>query len=281
MARRIVAAIVATITLHLFHCTATAAPPEAPMLTVGIVPQQAAGALAKIWVPALDFLGKQTGYTLRFATAKDIPSFEQRLASGEYDIAYMNPYHYVVFHRAPGYRVFAKEKDTRLAGIIVVRKQDSYSTLSQLRGKTVAFPGPISFAATLLPQAEFRKLGVAIESQYVASHDSVYMAVAHGLFVAGGGIPRTFEKLNPELRDQLRILWQTVGYTPHAFAAHPRVPDEVLARLSVAMKKMQADTEGAPLLQALGFKGFVSAEDNEYDDIRRMEIATPGHPANR
>lgn len=268
----------AAVLMFMLATIASAAPQQqaTSILTIGIVPQQAAGTLAKIWVPTLDFLSKQTGYSLRFATAKDIATFEQRLAAGEYDIAYMNPYHYTVFHRAPGYRVFAKEKDTKLIGIVVVRKEDRYSDLGQLRGQTLAFPSPISFAATLLPQAEFRKLGIPIESKYVASHDSVYLAVARGLYVAGGGIPRTYAQLSPERREKLRVLWNSAEYTPHAFAAHPRISNETVARIKAVMLNMATDPEGAVLLQTLGFKGIVAAQTQEYDNISSMETSIRG-----
>lgn len=247
-----------------------------PILVFGVVPQQSVGKLAKVWTPILNFLGKESGATLRFATAKDIPTFERRLAAGEYDIAYMNPYHYTVYHRAPGYRVFAREKDKKLKGIIVVRQDSPYADISHLRDSLVAFPGPAAFAATLLPQTELQRMRVPVNAKYVASHDSVYLSVAHGLFAAGGGIPRTFENLDPALRGQLRILWSTPGYTPHAVAAHPRVPGETVERLQAAMVKMADDPQGAKLLEAIGFKGLAPAQDAEYDDIRRLDIKLPG-----
>ena len=70
----------------------------------GVVPQQAASELAETWSPVLTWLSKQAGMQLRFSTAPDIPNFEQRLAKEEYDFAYMNPYHFVVFNEAPAIR---------------------------------------------------------------------------------------------------------------------------------------------------------------------------------
>ena len=245
---------------------------ETPPLIFGVVPQQSPGELARMWTPILSFLGGKSGLPLRFATAKDIPTFEQRLAAGEYDIAYMNPYHYTVFQRAPGYRVFAKEKYKKLKGIVVVRKDSPYADISHLRDGLVAFPGPAAFAATILPQAELNRMRIPVQAKYVSSHDSVYLSVARGLFAAGGGIPRTFDNLDPALRDQLRILWYTPSYTPHAVAAHPRVPAETVERLQAAMARMADDPQGAELLKAIGFQGLVAAQDGEYNDIRRLDI---------
>ena len=56
-------------------------------LAFGIVPQQSASKLAGLWTPILAYLSQKTGYAIRFKTARDIPTFEQRLAAGDYQCA--------------------------------------------------------------------------------------------------------------------------------------------------------------------------------------------------
>ena len=85
-------------------------PPSVNVYSFGVVPQHTATVLARRWTPFLNYLSEKTGYRINFKTAKDIPTFEERLAAGEYDFAYMNPYHYIVAHRNVGYQVYAKEK---------------------------------------------------------------------------------------------------------------------------------------------------------------------------
>jgi len=246
---------------------------EAPTLSFGIVPQQAASKLAEIWGPLFAEVGRRAGVNLVFRTAPTIPAFEERLGQGEFDLAYMNPYHYVVFHEAAGYRAFVKEKDRKIKGIVVVKHDSPYRGIADLAGKTVAFPAPAAFAASILPQAEFGRLGINITSKFVASHDSVYRAVAAGLQEGGGGIQRTFEAAPPEIRAQLRVLAETPAYTPHAFAAHPRVAPAVLARVKAAMIALADDEAGRRLLEPLAMqKGFAAAEDRDWSDIRALDL---------
>ena len=241
-------------------------------LEFGVVPQQAASRLAEDWGPLLAEISKRSGVALVFRTAPTIPRFEERLSKGNYDLAYVNPYHYVVFHRVPGYQVFAKEQERKLKGILVVRKDSSYQKPADLAGKTVVFPAPAAFAASILPQAEFGRLKIPIKTKFVDSHDSVYRSVASGLQEAGGGIQRTFEATAPEVRDTLRVLSETPGYTPHAFAAHPRVPPKIIARVLAAMVSLSADEAGQHLLAPLAFKGITTAQDKEWNDIRALDI---------
>lgn len=238
----------------------------------GIVPQQSATDLARLWIPLLQEVATRSGIRLTFRTASDIPTFEERLKLGEYDLAYMNPYHYTVFSRSPGYQAFAKEKDRRLVGIVVVAKNAPLSDIRQLAGKIVAFPAPAAFAASILPRAEFSRRGIPIEPRYVISHDSVYRGVAQGVFAAGGGIKRTLEAIDPEISSQLRVLTTTPNYVPHAFAAHPRVAPETLKKIFAALSSLSNDDEGRKLLGPLSFKGIEAASDRDWDEIRRLKI---------
>jgi phosphonate transport system substrate-binding protein len=241
-------------------------------VTFGVVPQQSASKLAQQWGPFFDYLGRKAGLAIKFRTAPDIPEFERRLAAGDYDFAYMNPYHYSVFSRAPGYRAFAKAAGESLRGILVVRKDSPIRDPHELANATLAFPAPAAFAASVLTRAYLAEEGVPFTPKFVASHDSVYLGVARGLFPGGGGVVRTYESMEPSVRDQLRILWTTKGYTPHAFAYHPRVPMGVVKRIANAMLAVDETEEGRALLMPLNVKGFEAADDRDWDDVRALGI---------
>lgn len=242
--------------------------------TVGIVPQQSASELARIWIPVFNVISERAGVPLRFATAPDIPAFEKRLAAGTYDLAYMNPYHYTVFSQKPGYLAFAKEKARRLRGIVVVRKDSPITDLAGLAGKEVSFPAPASFAATVLVRAELESKKITIEPKFVGSHESVYLNVVKGIHAGGGGIIRTFQTMDATVRDDLRILWQTKDYTPHAFAAHPRVPAEVVTKVRDAMLLADNSARGKSALKDIGFNGIEAAQDSDWADVRALGIKT-------
>ena len=239
--------------------------------SVGVVPQQSASRLAKMWVPALTAWSEAAGVELAFTTAKDIPTFEACLAAGAYDFAYMNPYHYTVFHDLSGYEAFAHQKEKRLKGLLVVKKDSGRDALSDLDGAKIAFPSPAAFGASVIPRAELSAQGIAFEPTYVKSHDSVYRAVVAGLFDAGGGVIRTFKTIDPEIRDQLTVVYRTEGYTPHAFAANKKVPQDIISRVSTAIIDTQVSSN---VLDALGFTGIQPATDSDWDDVRSLNLAS-------
>ena len=242
-----------------------------PALTFGVVPQQSASRLAQIWVPFVDHLSEGIGARIRFATAKDIPAFEACLARGAYDLAYMNPYHYTTFHDLAGYEAFARQTEKRLRGLIVVRADSAYRELEDLNDQAIAFPSPAAFGASVIPRAEMTSREMIVRPAYVKSHDSVYRAVIAGLFPAGGGVLRTFSNVPEAERAKLRILYRTDAYTPHAFAAHPRVGQETVDRLVERMAAMAS--ERPAVLEALGMRGLQPAADRDWNDVRSLGLS--------
>lgn len=257
-----------------FLCSSAIAESETPkkMLTFGVVPQQSAGKLARNWGPILKYIESETGVSLRFATAPSIPEFEKRMARGEYDISYMNPYHYTVFHEAPGYEAFAKAKGKLIKGIVVVHKDSEITDLRDLDGTVMAFPAPAAFAASVLPRAHLANEEISVEPKYVSSHDSVYISVARGLYPAGGGIIRTLSSIDPGIRNELKVLWTTNPFTSHALAAHPRVALDTVAQIQSAMVGLENSEAGIELLKALSWKGVEPAENSRWDDVRELGL---------
>lgn len=249
-----------------------ASPLFAESLSVGITPLKAASKLAEEWSPLLDEVGRRAGIELRFKTAPGIPAFGDRLAQGEYDIAYMNPFHYKLFSARPGYRAFVREKARPLEGVLIVRKDSRFKMLQDLEGATLSFPTPLAFAASILTQAELQKQGIRIKARYAQSHDSVLKGVASGGFDAGGTIMKVLQTADPQISGNLRVLARTALYQPHPFAVHPRVPANVTARLRKAFISLEQDEQGRKLLAAVMFKGMEAAGDRDYDDVRSLEL---------
>jgi phosphonate transport system substrate-binding protein len=245
---------------------------QAKPLVFGVVPQQSPSKLARKWLPLLKFISQKSGVELQFATAPDIPTFEKQLAEGHYDIAYMNPYHYVVLSKQVGFKALVHEQDKKIQGIIVAFKDSKIDKLEDLSSQTIAFPAPASFAATLIPKANLAQQHISFKSEYVNSHDEVYRNIVAGRFVAGGGIMRTFNALPDYFREQLKIIWTSQGYTPHAIATHPRVNDDIRQKLLAGFLAVAKSEKASELLIPLLMKGFTAAEDKDWNDVRSLNI---------
>ena len=247
-------------------------------LTFAVVPQQSPKKMAEKWQPLIYYIAQYTGLEIEFRTAKDIPTFEENLVNGEYDIAYMNPYHYTVFSANPGYQALARESDKSIRGLIVVNKSSGITSIEQLNGMEMAFPAPAAFAATIITTAHLKANSVTITPRYVNSHDSVYFAVHKDFFNAGGGIYRTLKSIPSDVRENLHILWESKGFTPHAIATHPAMADVKRQAILKALLAITNDSGESYILDELNFNGFVASDDSDWDDVRALGIASLSRP---
>ncbi|MBI3776458.1 MAG: phosphate/phosphite/phosphonate ABC transporter substrate-binding protein [Gammaproteobacteria bacterium] len=243
---------------------------KAKTFTFGIVPQTAQSKLSRDWSPVLKYLEEKTGYKFQFATARDISMFGNRLAEEKYDFAFMNPRDYTQFHKSNGYEAFAKIKNVKLKGMIVVRNDSPVQKLEDLDDKELVFPSQ-AFAADTVLRAVLREKNINVIPHFVASHDTVYRNIAKGRYAAGGGVMHTFKNTAPENRDQLRVLWTSEGYTPHAFAAHGRVPRDVVMQVQQVLTEMEKDPIGKKLLKGITAPdGLEAAQNADWDDVRKL-----------
>jgi len=232
--------------------------------TVGVVPQFNARTLQSIWTPILQELERRTGHTFVLRGSQSISAFEKQFMDGEFDFAYMNPYHFVKASKQQGYLPLVRDTGKRLQGILVVHKDAEINDISQLQDTAIAFPSPNALGASLMMRAllsEEFKLG--FEPRYVKSHDSVYLNVVLGRTMAGGGVGRTLAGQPAEVREQLRVLYTTPGVASHPFTVHPRVPKSVREQVQAALIAMGENESERQLLAKIpiGTAGPALSED--------------------
>ena len=241
-------------------------------IILGVVPQQSPLKLSKKWLQITKYLSEETGLDIVFKTEKSIPIFEEKLYSGKYDIAYMNPYHFIVAFNTQKYEAFIRAKKN-IVGILLSNEKNKFDTIEDLKGKIFLFPAPNAFAATLLPKYELKKkynFNIDAEAKvlYVNSHDSVYKGVSREIGDFGGGIIRTYNNfIDKNDKEKLRIVYKTNAYPSHPFAYHPRVDINDIEKIKSALLKMPED-----LKKLLSIYDFQLTNTQEYDVIKEISI---------
>lgn len=241
--------------------------------SVGVVPQFDARTLQATWQPLLAELSRQSGLRFELIATPSIPAFEEAFAAGQFDFAYMNPYHMLKAHAAQGYQPLVHDHANDLQGVLVVRKDSPITDVKELDGKVVAFPAPNALGASLMIRAELQgKQKVAITPSYVKSHSSVYLNVVTGMAAAGGGVEETLKQQPAEVQEQLRVLYRTVKVSPHPLAAHPRVPAKVAKQVQQALLAMGRSEEGRALLSKVPMREVGEAVYDNYTPLERLGV---------
>lgn len=219
--------------------------------TLSVVPQFTPVDIGLRWSRLLAHLEKETGISLQLRIQERIPKFETDFLAGLPDFVFLNPYHAVMAMKAHGYTPLVRGGDL-LNGILVVDRNGPIKQLADLSGKTLVFPSPNAFGASLYMRALLtEKEKIVFTPSYVGTHQNVYRHVLLGEASAGGGIAATLEKENAAMQSRLAVLYTTPGVASHPLAAHPRVPAKVRERLVEALLKLDRDPAGRKLLAAV------------------------------
>ena len=89
---------------------------------------------------------------------------------------------------------------------------------------------------------------------------------------------RTLGTTDETIQQNLRVLWKSQGFTPHAIATHPDVSEEVRIALENAFLALSPDATHQALLHKMGFTQFESAQNSDWDDVRALGIVSLARP---
>lgn len=269
-----------TLLLYLLAAAASAG----QVFTLSVVPQFTPVDIGLRWTPVLEHLEKEAGITLQLRVLERIPKFEEDFVAGRPDFVYLNPYHEVMAMKAQGYVPLVRGSDP-LNGILVVDREGPIRRLADLNGKTLAFPSPNAFGASLYMRALLREQEkINFTTSYVGTHQNVYRHVLLSEADGGGGIGATLEKESAAVRNRLKVLYTTPGVAPHPLAAHPRVPAAVRERVAEALLKLDGRPAGRKLLATVELDRAQRADyARDYAPLEKLNLdryVQPARPGN-
>lgn len=225
------------------------------------------------WAQLFAYISKKSGLDIKFEPASSQLNFELNLAKSYYDLAVVTPLQFDAFRENPGYQAQVKRKAQPIRSIIFVKKNGAIKSFSELRDSIIAFPNPLNFESSIVPRESLKRLKFNIIPQFLASEASVYKEVISEQYIAGSGTHENFLAQPIEIRNSLKIVWDSPGFSPHPFVAHPRVNFLSLVKLKRAFVNMIKDEEGAKLLPYLFVdNGFEVARNSDWDEIKLIDL---------
>lgn len=241
--------------------------------TFAVVPQFEQRQLFAVWKPILNELENRTGLQFRMVGTPTIPSFEQQFMAGQFDFAYMNPYHALTAIQAREYLPLVRD-DSLLQGILMVRQDSPIRSVEQLRGHVIAFPAPNALGASLMIRADLeRQFGLTYTPLYVQTHTSVYLHILQGLASAGGGVNKSLQQQVPAIRDNLRTIHTTEAVPTHPVVAHRRIPENHRTRVRQALLEMGRSETGRRLLKDVPMPSPIPTTEEDFLSLLKLDLA--------
>ena len=246
-------------------------------LILAIHPYLSADILKKKFTPIVNYLSRQTGMPIKIKIGSDYDEHIQYIGLNKVDIAYMGPASYVKMTNKFGHKpILARleiDGNPWFQGNIVARRGSGIKTLSDLKGKRIAYGDPSSTMSYIVPHYMLHKAGVYTDSiskyQFLYSHNNVALGVLSGDFDAGAVKPAVFEKFET---DGLHTIIKTPKISEHLFVVRSDLPEAQIKKLRSAMLNIKISDQGITALKAIkkNITGLVRASDNDYENLREI-----------
>lgn len=230
--------------------------------------------------PIIDLLNQEaesSGSPTRFQLEASLSyeDYDKKLELLKHDFSLPNPYQTVQCIRDGHYNVIGKMGDDSIfCGIILVRKDSSITSPSQLEGKKITFPAPTALAACMMPIYFLHSFGISpgknYEPVFSGSHESSIMQVYLGQTAAGCTWPppwKLFQRNEPEKAAELEVRWETPPLTNVSIVARSDVSNADQAIVKKVFFNLHKSEEGKKILAEIGLPFFEPASDSDYTKV--------------
>lgn len=229
----------------------------------------------------LDYLGQRLGIKVR---ALDLPSYEevnQKLRSGEVELAFVCGGPYVDGQESFGLQLLVAPEVKGRAEYhshLIVPADSPASSLADLRGKSFAFADPKSNSGFIAPSYELARMGETAESFFSSflftyAHDRSIRIVADGL-VDGAAVDSLIwdylVQREPQLLTRVKVIAKSPPFGIPPVVVSPSLDPQRAREIQDLLLHLHRDPQGQKILRGMGIDRFVVVDDARYESIRQM-----------
>jgi phosphonate transport system substrate-binding protein len=245
-----------------------------------VLNQRSVALTAQYWNPILIYVSRKSGVPLELRLAKTAKEATALAETGAFDFLYTN--HFFTPERSRlGFRVIARPAGPGIRSQIVVRKDSSIQSLTDLEGQAVAFPTPDGFSGYWLPMDALLRNKVNVKAVFSGNQEASFSQLKMNVVAAAGVNSKALDSYARREGFEYRALWTSEVYNDLCIMASPKVPQDKVAAVQATLVNMSRDPEGrnilragADLLKAQGEMGFVPSDERDYDNYRTFYKST-------
>ena len=247
---------------------------NAPRYNFSPVNQYSLDLMGKYWNPILDYVSERSGVRLSLRLGRTSAESTAIVLAGDSDFAFTN--HMFSPERMKlRWRVFGRRNGPPVSGQIVVFAQSPIKALSELEGKTVAFPGAEALLSYKVPMAQLNEQKIDVFSVFGGNLDAAFSQMLAGRADAIGSNSQMVAEYTVRENRKFRVLWSSPPFNDLALMVSPRVPLAHTQAVAKAFLGMHEDPVGKQVLENASntIKSktqlfFIAATDAEYDAYR-------------
>jgi phosphonate transport system substrate-binding protein len=229
----------------------------------------------------LRLISRRMGREAVFVQRRTYGEVNSLVKNREVDVAFVCSGPYTEGHDEFGMEIIAVpvvHGETVYHSYIIVRRDSTYSSFADLRGRKFAFVDQGSNSGYLVPAYMLAKRGEKPQTYFsqfffTHSHDNSIKAVADGL--ADGAavdslIWEFFNTINPEITGRTKIIEKSPQYGIPPVVVHPGLDGDLKKQLKHVFLSLHEDREGAALMAKIQIDRFAEGTDGMYGTVRDM-----------
>ena len=245
--------------------------------TLGVFPFLPPLRLEQLYGPFGGVISGAIGRPVEFRTKATFEKFTVEIENQTYDVAYMQPFDYVLTGSKNNYQALTRF-DEKLTAIIVVPEDSAIQNIKNLTGKTLAMP-PVASAVSRLAVAEFQQMKMLDDRDLQMTHHRTHSGCLQAVLIGSADACITnivpFKAFLATSKQSFRTVYETAAIPMSTFAVHTRLPKADREKIRTAFISLKDTPQGQKLLAASGRKsGMIAADDKDYDVVRKMMQAT-------
>jgi phosphonate transport system substrate-binding protein len=236
-------------------------------LVIGVAPHTSARVILEMYQPLRQSMEKSLGMPVEIVTAPDFDTFARRGIAQEFDIAVTTGHQARLFETDAGYLPLLTYR-ADFKAVALVAAKGTIKNPSDLKGKDVLGLNPASLV-TLWGQHWLVDNKVeANPMKYVSASDSVAQLVVAGDAAAGFTSLANYQKLSPDLHDQLRILDESEAMAGRVYVLNKRRA-AVQEKIDKALWDFAATPEAKEYFGINKLEGYRKLRPNELEAMDR------------
>lgn len=250
-------------------------------LRISAIPDEAPTELQRKFKPLGDYLAKETGMKVEFTPVTDYAAVVEALATKKIDMAWLGGFTYVqtkIRTNGTAIPIIQRAEDEKFTSVFIVPADSPLKTLSELKGKTIAFGSPSSTSGHLMPRYFLMQAGINPDKDFKniafsGAHDATVAFVASGKADVGALNASVWAKLNEAKNPnalKVKVLSTTPPYFDYNWTIRGDLDPALSKKISDAFLKLDAKNPNyKELMDLQRASKYLKTKSSNYDDIEK------------
>lgn len=251
------------------------------VLRISAIPDEAPTELQRKFKPLGEYLSKETGMKVEFTPVTDYAAVVEALATKKIDMAWLGGFTYVqtkIRTNGTANPIIQRVEDEKFTSVFIVPADSSLKTLSELKGKTIAFGSPSSTSGHLMPRYFLMQAGINPDKDFKniafsGAHDATVAFVASGKADVGALNASVWVKLNEAKNPNAlksKVLSTTPPYFDYNWTVRGDLDPVTVKKITEAFLKLDANNPNQKEIMDLQrATKYVTTKSSNYDDIEK------------